>query len=104
QSTAQEWVSLVEASFLFRRIPGYHRKLGRREVKRPKGVFIDCGLTASLLGYETTEQLNASPLQGRLFETAVIHLVGQTLAEGARLFHWRVDERQEVDLILEISP
>ena len=64
---------------------------------------MDPGLTASLLGYQSSTQLAASPLLGRIFESAGIMLVSQTLAASKKLYHWRLNETREVDLLIEID-
>lgn len=103
QSTASEWLSLLEASYLYWRLPGFHQKLGRRESKRSKGVMVDSGLVASLMGYQNVDQISASPLLGRIFETAALNTIRHGIGRGRNLYHWRSDEKNEVDLVLERS-
>lgn len=103
QSTLSEWQSILEASYLIWRIPGYTRKIGKRESKLPKLVLIDCGLQASLLGYEKSRQVDVSPLKGAIFETAALNAIRSTIARDKNVYYWRQNEDCEVDCVIELS-
>ena len=101
QSTLSEWQSILEASYLMWKIPGYSRKMGKRESKIPKVVLIDCGLQASLLGYEQARQIDVSPLKGAIFETGVLNAIRSTIGRDKNVFYWRQNEECEVDCVIE---
>lgn len=101
QSTLSEWHSILEASYLLWKIPGYSKRLGKRESKIPKAVLIDCGLQANLMGYEHSRQIDASPLKGAIFETAVLNAIRSTIGREKNIFYWRYDENCEVDCVVE---
>ena len=101
QSTLSEWQSILEASYLMWKIPGYSKKMGKRESKTPKVVLIDCGLQASLLGYEQSRQIDVSPLKGAIFETAVLNAIRSTIGRDKNVFYWRQNEECEVDCVIE---
>jgi predicted AAA+ superfamily ATPase len=106
QSTADEWLGLLESSQLIWRAPGYARQHGKRARRGAKVFLCDSGLTTSLLGYRSPDQVLASPLLGALFETAgvaAIRKVARAAGGPYRLFHWRFDEAEEVDLIVELA-
>jgi hypothetical protein len=106
QSTADQWVGLLEASHLFWSARGYARQHTRRERKGPKGFLVDSGLHASLLGYTTPSQLVASPLLGAIFETAAANSIRKVARSDGRplpVYHWRYGDKEEVDLIVELS-
>ena len=101
QSTLSEWQSILEASYLLWRIPGYSKKIGKRESKIPKMVLIDGGLQANLLGYDQSKQIDASPLKGAIFETAVLNAIRSTIGRDKKIFYWRQNEECEVDCVIE---
>ena len=50
QTTARDWLGVLEASYIAFRLPPYHTNFGKRLVKTPKLYFHDWGLAAWLLG------------------------------------------------------
>ncbi len=106
QSTADVWFGLLEASMLAWRVPGYSKKLGKREKRRPKLYFCDSGLQANLLGYTGPEQIKISPMTGSIFETSAanaIKKIARSAGGALPLFHWRLDEKNEIDLVIEMN-
>lgn len=103
-STAREWLSILEASFIVFRLHPYQRNFGKRLIKAPKLYFYDTGLAANLLGIESTDQLFTSEARGHLFENAVVlEVIKEYQAQGRtpNLFYWRDSNNNEVDLIIE---
>lgn len=105
-TTAREWLSVLEASYLVFLLPPYHRNFGKRLVKTPKLYFLDTGLAAALLGIADRAALNIHPQRGALFETLVLgEFVKQRYNAGrsAELYFWRDNTGNEVDLLFEAS-
>ena len=105
-TTAREWLSVLEASYLVLLLPPYHRNFGKRLVKTPKLYFLDTGLAAALLGIADSAALNIHPQRGALFETLVLgEFVKQRYNAGrpAGLYFWRDNTGNEVDLVFETS-
>ncbi len=103
-STAREWLTVLEASYLVFLLPPYFRNFGKRLVKTPKLYFLDTGLAAALLGIASSAALNIHPQRGALFETLVVgELVKQRYNAGraAGLYFWRDNTGNEVDLLFE---
>ena len=103
-TTAREWLSVLEASYLVLLLPPYFRNFGKRLVKTPKLYFLDTGLAAALLGIRDSAALNIHPQRGALFETLVIgEFVKQRFNAGqpAGLWFWRDNTGNEVDLLFE---
>jgi uncharacterized protein len=101
-ATINEWLSVLEASFVVFRLQPYHQNLGKRLVKTPKLYFVDTGLAAWLLGIETTVQMRRDPLRGNLFENMVIVDVLKNYYNQGRdpsLYFYRDSHGNEVDLI-----
>lgn len=102
--TVEEWLSVLEASYIIYRLKPYYRNWNKRIVKSSKLYFLDVGLAANLLKIEKPEHLHAHPLRGALFETSVI---GECLKyrynRGKRdnFYYYRDNNGNEVDLITD---
>lgn len=102
--TIQEWLSVLEASYVLFRLPPFFRNIGKRLVKTPKIYFYDTGLACYLLGIENERQLETHPLRGALFENMVVlEFVKRRFNAGKvpKLFFYRDKSQREVDLIEE---
>ena len=71
-TTAREWLTVLEASYILFQLPPYFANIRKRLVKSPKFYFCDVGLAAYLVGIENAEQVATHPLRGALFENAVV--------------------------------
>jgi uncharacterized protein len=104
--TVQNWVSVLEASYIIFLLPPYHNNLGKRIIKRPKLYFFDTGLVCYLTGIENENILNKGPLGGSIFENYVVSETKKILLHSDRkdqLFFFRNNAGLEVDLIIESS-
>jgi len=72
QTTATEWLTLMEASYVLFRLQPYFANTRKRLVKRPKLYFHDTGLACFLLGITAPLHLEHHPLRGAIFENWVI--------------------------------
>ena len=103
-STAREWLSVLEASYLVTRIQPYYQNFGKRLVKTPKLYFLDVGLMAWLIGIRDTVTLDTHVSRGALFETFVVsELIKRQYNQGqnADLYFWRDSVGNEIDLLLD---
>jgi predicted AAA+ superfamily ATPase len=105
-TTAKRWLSVLEASGLFLRLPPYARSATKRMVKSPKLFATDTGLAAFLTGHRDADVAWHGPMAGALFETLVVsealkhfHGTGDTPA----LSFWRSSDGLEVDLVIETA-
>lgn len=101
-STANEWLSLLEASGIVGLLEPWFSNQTKRMVKSPKLYFRDTGLLAFLLNVRSAEDLGLSPLRGALFETATYAELRKQLSvtgEVGSLFYYR-DRAIEVDFVL----
>ncbi|MCY4515348.1 MAG: ATP-binding protein [Candidatus Tectomicrobia bacterium] len=71
-TTAREWLTILEASYILFQLPPYVANISKRLVKSPKIYFCDVGLAAYLVGIENAGQVATHPLRGALFENAVV--------------------------------
>ncbi len=106
QTTAREWVSLLEASYIAFRLPPFFANVSKRLIKSPKLYFYDVGLAAYLMGISSPTQLAVHPLRGLLFENLiVVEIMKYFLNRGPRrnLFFYRDSNGNEVDLIIPLA-
>jgi len=102
--TIAGWLSVLEATFVLRLVPGSSQKLGKRMSKHPKLYFYDTGLACRLLGLTEVDQVVGHPQWGNLAENWCMMEVLKArwhrgLPDG--LSHWRSSDGHEVDLLLE---
>ncbi|MCH5346689.1 MAG: ATP-binding protein [Muribaculaceae bacterium] len=101
-STANEWLSVLEASYICYRLSPDFNNFNKRLVKTPKLYFYDTGLACSLLNISAYEQLDTHFLRGGLFENLVINeFVKQAYNDGLQpdITFWRDSTGNEIDLI-----
>lgn len=102
--TIQNWMSILEASYILFFVPSYHKNLGKRIVKRPKVYFYDTGLVSYLTGIENEDILRKGPLDGPVFENYVVAEIKKWIVHHDlkdRLFYFRTNSGIEIDLIIE---
>lgn len=107
-STGENYVRLLEAAFLVRRLPAWGRTLRARVVSTPKIHVVDAGLAARLLRLTPERLASRRPEAlsefGHLLETFVVHEClkqaswsDQAIDSG----HFRDHGGAEVDLVLQ---
>ena len=60
-NTAKAWLSVLEASYLVFRLPGWHPNFRKQVVKSAKLHFVDSGVACYLLGIREPAQLRTPP-------------------------------------------
>jgi uncharacterized protein len=104
QTTARDWLAVLEASYIVFRLAPYHTNFGKRLVKTPKLYFHDTGLAAWLLGVTDPALLSIHPLRGALFENMLVAeylKYCRHLGLNHGLYFWRDNIGTEVDLLIE---
>lgn len=104
QTTAKDWLMLLQATSIIYLLEPYARNLTKRVVKSPKLLFVDTGLLCYLLRIETVEQLILSPFGGHVFENMVImEKVKEFAGKGERApcYFYRTSNGLEVDLLID---
>ncbi|MBU4263101.1 MAG: ATP-binding protein [Proteobacteria bacterium] len=102
QSTAREWMTVLEASYIVFLLQPFHANIGKRLIKSPKMYFYDVGLASWLCGIEEEKQVATHPLRGSLFENMVImEVLKYRYNHGKRnnLYFYRDSNGNEIDLI-----
>ena len=105
-STAQRWLSILEASFLVALLRPHHQNLGKRLIKAPKLYFLDTGLLCYLLRIRDPEELRFHAARGAVFESFVVaDLLKGALHRGQEpaLHFWRDSTGHEVDVLLDFG-
>ena len=103
-TTARQWLTLLEASYIAFTLQPYHENFNKRLTKMPKLYFYDTGLACTLLGLEKAEQVETHYLKGALFENLmVLEILKGRMNQGLppHLYFWRDRTGHEVDLIGE---
>jgi uncharacterized protein len=105
-TTAQRWLSVLQASYIIHLTQPFHWRTSKRLIKSPKLFFYDVGLAAWLNGMQSIEQISTHPLRGALFENMVMmEALKFRLNRGLydNLYFYRDSDGAEVDLILEFA-
>jgi hypothetical protein len=103
-TTAREWLSVLEASYVVFLLQPWHANISKRLVKTPKLYFWDVGLAAYLLGLTEENHVQRDPLKGNLFENMVIAEMFKQhyhFGKRPRLFFLRDSTGNEVDVVME---
>ncbi|HHE38592.1 MAG TPA: ATP-binding protein, partial [Candidatus Cloacimonetes bacterium] len=104
QPTVENWLSVLEASFIIYRLRPFYKNLKKRLTKSSKLYFFDTGLICKLLRIENFKQLLTHPLQGEIFENFVVsEFLKYRLHKGldSNLYYFRDSHGNEVDIIIE---
>ena len=100
--TVAGYLDLLVDLLLVRRLPAWHRNLGKRLVKSPKIFIRDTGITHALLGIRDKEALLGHPVVGQTWESFVIEALIMAAPEGTEAHYYRTSNGTEVDLILTL--
>jgi predicted AAA+ superfamily ATPase len=102
-STANHWLSMLEASGQVVLLEPWFSNRTKSIVKSPKLYFADTGLLCALLNIRSEEALRQSPALGAIWETFVFAQLRDRERRAGReggLFFWR-DRTREVDFVID---
>lgn len=102
-STANQWLSMLEASGQVVLLEPWFSNRTKSIVKSPKLYFADTGLLCALLNVRSVGALAESPSAGAIWETFVFAQLRHRERRAGRtgtLFYWR-DRTREVDFVVE---
>ncbi len=99
-NTVNNYIDILEQTFLIRRLNPYHTNLKKRLIKSPKIYIRDSGLLHTLLRLESIDDLLGHPVIGTSFEGLVIENLLPLFPRYAASFY-RDSNGNELDLILE---
>jgi uncharacterized protein len=104
-STANHWLSMLEASGQVVLLEPWFSNRTKSIVKSPKLFMADTGLLCALLNIRSEDALFHSPAVGAIWETFVFaQLRGRERRAGrvGSLFFWR-DRTREVDFVIDVG-
>lgn len=100
--TINEWLTILETSYIAFRLQPYYNNPNKRLTKTPKVYFHDTGLLCYLLSIETKQHLDIHPNRGQVFENYVVaEMMKQDANQNRRnrLFYYREIQGLEVDIL-----
>ena len=103
-NTVKKYISVLAASFNITLLFPYTRGIRRRLVKSPKLFSVDNGFFNHCLGLYGRDELTASQLIGRVFESILIgefQKQERTFLMGGEPYFFRTSGGAEVDLVIE---
>lgn len=104
--TIENWLSILEASFLIFRLQPYYKNFGKRYIKTSKVYFTDTGIACRLLGISKFKDLEKHYLLGGLFENMIVMEIKKYLINRnyqAPLYFFRDSNGNEIDLIIDMG-
>ncbi len=103
-NTAEDWISILEASYIVFRLQPYYKNINKRLIKSPKIYFNDTGLLCALLRIDTRTELKSHYAIGGIFENYIItEIIKEVNNKGvnAQLYFYRDSHGNEVDLVID---
>jgi uncharacterized protein len=102
-TTVQQWLSILQATYIVKLVPPYFKNFNKRVVRSPKLYFYDVGFAALLLGIHETIHMSRDPLRGALFENMMMMDFIKNRLNAAvpdDIYFFRDSRGNEVDLIV----
>ena len=100
--TVSRYLDLMADLLLVRRLPPWHKNVGKRLVKSPKIYVRDSGIVHALLGLASKEDLLGHPVVGASWEGFVIETLASRLPDGSEASYFRSSGGAEIDLIVTL--
>lgn len=100
--TVASYLDLLVDLLLVRRLESWHANVGKRLVKSPKVYVRDSGITHTLLGLATREDVLGHPVAGASWEGFIIETLVAAAPAGTRSNFYRTSAGAEIDLLLTL--
>lgn len=100
--TVAGYLDLLVDLLVVRRLPAWHRNVGKRLVKSPKVYVRDTGIAHALLGIRDKEALLGHPVVGQTWESFIIETLIATAPDGTEAHYYRTSNGTEIDLLLTL--
>jgi predicted AAA+ superfamily ATPase len=100
--TIAHYIDLLVDLLLVRRLPPWHRNVGKRLIKSPKVYIRDSGLVHTLLGLTSKDDLLGHPIVGQSWEGFVIETLLGVAPQGTEASFYRTAAGAEMDLVLAL--
>jgi len=99
--TVKNYIDLLESTFMVDVVPTYISNMGKRLVKAPKVYVSDAGITATLLGLQTFDEMSGHPSFGAIWEQIVLSNMKGLFPE-AMFYFYRTSNGAEIDFVMKI--
>jgi predicted AAA+ superfamily ATPase len=100
--TVAGYLDLLVDLLVVRRLPAWHKNIGKRLVKSPKVYVRDTGIAHALLGIRDKEALLGHPVVGQTWESFIMETLINTSPDGTEAHYYRTSNGTEVDLLLSL--
>jgi predicted AAA+ superfamily ATPase len=101
-ATVSTYLDFLVDLLLVRRLPAWHRNVGKRLIKAPKVFIRDSGLTHALLTIRDKEAVLGHPVVGQTWESFVIENLIAVAPDGTEAHYYRTSTGNEIDLVLTL--
>lgn len=105
-TTARNWISVLEASYILFTLQPYFVNYGKRTIKAPKLYFYDVGLLCHLLSIRKGEISPLHSMWGNIFENLIVSELTKQNSHWSLhrdYYFWRDSKGNEVDLLYEYA-
>lgn len=105
-NTAEDWISILEASYIVYRLQPYYKNTGKRLIKSPKILFYDTGVLCALLNISSINELTNHFAIGSIFENFIISEFKKEISvtnKSASIYFYRDNHGNEIDLVIDIG-
>ena len=109
--TAKKWLSILVSSHIVALVQPYSNNALKRVVRMPLLHFLDTGLAAYLLKWDSPQTLERGAMSGAFFESYVFSEIYKSYLNAGiepPLYYYRDKDKKEIDLLIyrngEISP
>ena len=103
-NTIENWISILEASYIVFRLQPYYTNTRKRLIKSPKIYFYDTGLLCALIDIDSEKELKTHSAVGSIFENMIVSDILKQISNmqlAAKLYFFRDKHGNEVDLIID---
>lgn len=103
-NTTEDWLSILEASYIIFRLQPYYKNVGKRLIKSPKIFFYDTGVLCQLLNVSSIAELMNHFAVGSIFENFIISDFKKEIETrnlSAEVFFYRDSHGNEIDLVID---
>ena len=97
KQTVEEYLFILEATYILKLLPPFFRNLKKELTKRPKIFFYDTGIM-NLLQYRQFPKI----ITGEMFETSIFAELIKNFSKN-NLNYWRTQDKKEIDFILNFK-
>ena len=101
-TTVARYLDLMVDLLLVRRLPPWHKNVGKRLVKSPRVFVRDSGVTHALLGLDAKEDLLGHPVVGHSWEGFVIENLLAVAPDRTEGSFYRSSGGAEIDLVVSL--